>query len=288
MIEILDAGFYTSIQDQGRKGHRHLGVPVSGAMDQKAFELAHALFGEQLYSSIIECTLIGPKLLFHERCSLVLTGAIMEAWLNEKPLKNNTPIHVLAGDELKLGRVLSGLRTYIKINKSLILPAVLGSTSFYSPITKSAYLKSGIHLFWMKNDRIKEHSNSKLRWDDSYLTDQNIYSEKGPEYGLLSDEQKKLLFKNIFKVEKQSRMGYRIGSAFETEPVSMLSGAIRPGTVQITPSGVLLIAGFDGQVTGGYPRILQLTDQAMNVMFQKKEGDSVSFKFYDKLHQKEL
>jgi allophanate hydrolase subunit 2 len=67
-----------------------------------------------------------------------------------------------------------------------------------------------------------------------------------------------------------------------------LSGAVRPGTVQITPSGTLLIAGVDGQVSGGYPRIFQLTEEALTVLVQKKEGDYVTFKSHDTLPQKEL
>ena len=288
MIEVIDAGFYSSIQDQGRMGYRHLGVPVSGAMDQKAFDLAHQLLGETLDFSCIECTLIGPILRFHEPCSLVLTGAHMQAWVNENPIQNNTTIAILSGDVLKLRRAIKGLRTYIKINQAIISPVLLGSTSFYKPLTQDAVLKKGNHIFWIKSDKAFDKSNARIRWDDSYLLSQDLEVEKGPEFNVLSKTVQQQIYQNDFLINSQNRMGYRISSPFSMDSVSMLSGAVRPGTVQITPSGTLLIAGVDGQVSGGYPRIFQLTEEALTVLVQKKEGDYVSFKSHDTLPQKEL
>lgn len=278
MIEVIDAGFYTSIQDQGRVGYRHLGVPISGAMDQKAFDLGHQLLGKTSDFSCIECTLIGPILRFHEPCSLVLTGAHMQAWVNENPIQNNISIAMRPGDVLKLRRATKGLRTYIKINQAIISPIVLGSTSFYKPLTQVAVLKKGSHIFWIKSDKVINKSNARIRWDDSYLLSKDLAVEKGPEFGVLSKQMQQGFFRKAFVISSQNRMGYRIESSFSMDSVSMLSGAVRPGTVQITPSGTLLIAGVDGQVSGGYPRIFQLTGEALNVLVQKKEGDTISFK----------
>ena len=288
MIEVIDAGFYSSIQDQGRMGYRHLGVPVSGAMDQKAFDLAHQLLGKTLDFSCIECTLIGPILRFHEPCSLVLTGAHMQAWVNENPIQNNTTIAILSGDVLKLRRAIKGLRTYIKINQAIISPVLLGSTSFYKSLTQDAVLKKGNHIFWIKSDKAFDKSNARIRWDDSYLLSKDLEVEKGPEFNVLSKTVQQQIYQNDFLINSQNRMGYRISSPFSMDSLSMLSGAVRPGTVQITPSGTLLIAGVDGQVSGGYPRIFQLTEEALTVLVQKKEGDYVSFKSHDTLPQKEL
>lgn len=288
MIEVIDAGFYSSIQDQGRMGYRNLGVPVSGAMDQKAFDLAHQLLGETLDFSCIECTLIGPILRFHEPCSFVLTGAHMQAWVNENPIQNNTTIAILSGDVLKLRRAIKGLRTYIKINQAIISPVLLGSTSFYKPLTQDAVLKKGNHIFWIKSDKAFDKSNARIRWDDSYLLSKDLEVEKGPEFNVLSKTVQQQIYQNDFLINSQNRMGYRTSSPFSMDSLSMLSGAVRPGTVQITPSGTLLIAGVDGQVSGGYPRIFQLTEEALTVLVQKKEGDYVSFKSHDTLPQKEL
>ena len=71
----------------------------------------------------------------------------------------------------------------------------------------------------------------------------------------IEDLLKKSLTVAKFKIISQNRMGYRIKTPFKSKSKSMLSCAVQPGTVQMTPSGTLLIAGMDGQVSGGYPRI---------------------------------
>ena len=288
MIEVIDPGFYTSIQDRGRMGYRHLGIPISGAMDRKASDLANSLLGIKNDTTLIECTLVGPILRFHESCSLVITGAQMETFLNNIPITNNEVVAVNSGDILKLRQVLNGIRTYVKINHSLIIPKILGSTSFYHPITCEAVLKKETNLFWLKSKTSFQTKNSRIRVKDDYLFSDELEVEKGPEYELFEDLLKKSLTVAKFKIISQNRMGYRIKTPFKSKSKSMLSCAVQPGTVQMTPSGTLLIAGMDGQVSGGYPRIFQLCEDALSTLAQKKAGDKISFKLHDKPLQKEF
>lgn len=278
MVEVLESGFYTTIQDGGRFGYRHLGVPISGAMDKKAFDLAQLLNGVKNCNSIIECTMIGPILLFHKPCSFVLTGAKMEAWLNNRVIENNTIIFASSGDKLKLRKALKGIRTYIKINKVLRIPSLLGSTSFFSPITQSSILRKNSTIQWNDDENDYTPKNAKLRWDSSYLTNPILEVSLGPEINLLPFVVRELLLDSKLTIKSHNRMGYRVSTPFEIKPAKMLSCAVQPGTVQMTPSGMLIIVGLDGQVSGGYPRVFQLTRTALNQLVQKKEGDTISFK----------
>ena len=72
-------------------------------------------------------------------------------------------------------------------------------------------------------------------------------------------------------------MAYQLEQTLDTHTHSMLTSATLPGTVQITPAGKIIILMRDGQTTGGYPRILQLSDDAINVLAQKTFGDTISF-----------
>lgn len=288
MIEVIDPGFYTSIQDRGRMGYRHLGIPISGAMDRKAFDLANLLLGDTDDTTLIECTLVGPILRFHESCSLVITGAQMETFINDTPIKNNEVIAVNSGDILRLRQALNGIRTYVKVNHSLIIPKILDSTSFYQPITSEAVLKKETHLFWLKSKTSFQSKFSRIRVKEDYLFSDELEVEKGPEYELFKDSSMDSLTSSKFEIMSQNRMGYRIKTPLKSKSKSMLSCAVRPGTVQITPSGTLLIVGMDGQVSGGYPRIFQLCDDALSILVQKKAGDKISFKLHDKPLQKEL
>ena len=73
-------------------------------------------------------------------------------------------------------------------------------------------------------------------------------------------------------------MAYQLDEKIDGHTISMLTSATLPGTVQLTPSGKLIILMKDGQTTGGYPRILQLTDTAISILAQKRTGDTISFK----------
>ncbi len=71
----------------------------------------------------------------------------METFINDTPIKNNEVIAVNSGDILKLRQALNGIRTYVKVNHSLIIPKILDSTSFYQPITSEAVLKKKLIFF---------------------------------------------------------------------------------------------------------------------------------------------
>jgi allophanate hydrolase subunit 2 len=72
-------------------------------------------------------------------------------------------------------------------------------------------------------------------------------------------------------------MGYRLNEVVENDLPALLTSSVLPGTVQLTPSGTLIILMRDCQVTGGYPRILQLSDKAIHILSQKSAGQKVNF-----------
>ena len=82
-IKIIEPGFFSTIQDVGRIGYRHKGVPLSGPMDKKAFEFAHKLVGNDYQKCLIETTLKGPTLLIEGKVKLAYSGAPMDVYLNE-------------------------------------------------------------------------------------------------------------------------------------------------------------------------------------------------------------
>jgi len=101
---------------------------------------------------------------------------------------------------------------------------------------------------------------------------------KGPEFNLLSDAQQKILTKNLFTISNDNnRTGYRLEEQVKNNLDSILTSGVLPGTVQLTPSGVLIVLMRDCQVTGGYPRVLQLTESAINQMAQKTTHDTFQF-----------
>ena len=113
---------------------------------------------------------------------------------------------------------------------------------------------------------------------DSFLNETVLQVSKGPEYEMLGDKQLETLFSKDFHISNENnRMAYQLEEKLTGHDVTMLTSATLPGTVQFTPSGRLIILMKDGQTTGGYPRVLQLSDASISILAQKKFGDVISF-----------
>ncbi len=131
-IEVIEPGTYTTIQDYpGRVGHWDVGVPPSGPMDDYAFRLVNRLVGNTENAAGLECTLIGPLLRFHTSTTIAITGARMNAVLDDTSIDLWKPLLVQAGQTLRLGRSTSGCRTYIAVRGGFDVPLYLGSRSTF-------------------------------------------------------------------------------------------------------------------------------------------------------------
>lgn len=279
MINVLKPGFYSSIQDGGRFGYQDYGVPISGAMDKKAFHLANALLGNDENLPALELTMTGCKLEFDCSTRICITGANMNPIINGVAFKNNKPIVVGAGDELNFGKLESGFRAYLAVMGGFKTEIVMGSSSMYKGVTKDFILKKGdfLDIKPIAEDHASTHSS--IRASTSYITNSTIEVYKGLEFHLLSKEQQALLFNNKFTISKDNnRMAYQLEEPLENTLKPIITAPVLPGTVQLTPSGKLIVLMRDCQTTGGYPRILQLQESAINTLSQKYTGNNIRLK----------
>ncbi len=274
---MLKSGFYTTLQDEGRFGYRDKGVPVSGVMDVSTVRKANRLLENEDDASVLEITMTGPTLQFEQDTFIVLGGAEMSATLNNQPIYNYRVYKVSAGDILSYGRLTEGFRGYLALKDGFKSDNILGSQSQYFPITTSGSLKDGDELEYLEVSSF-DPKISELKIDPQ-LGETGLEVSKGPEYGLLDNDHLEDIFFKEFSVAKEyNRMGYQFEEKIKGYKTSMITSATLPGTVQITPSGTLIVLMKDGQTTGGYPRILQLSDKAISILAQKKFGDKVTFK----------
>lgn len=277
MLKVLKSGFYTTVQDTGRFNYRNKGVPVSGVMDEMSVFKVNSLLENEISSAVLEITMTGPTLVFEEETYMALGGAKMLATLNNLPIQNYKVYQIEVGDILSFGRLVKGFRSYLGVKGGFTPKIVLGSRSYYKPITKINRLQEGdvvpyeYHkLFQPKISEIKVAS---------FLDEMVLEVSKAPEFEMLSDKQLEEIFSKTFTVaHENNRMAYQIKETIAPHELSMLTSATLPGTVQLTPTGKLIILMKDGQTTGGYPRILQLTDRAIYILAQKREGDHISFR----------
>ncbi|MRH99625.1 allophanate hydrolase subunit 2 family protein [Kriegella sp. EG-1] len=279
MLKILKSGFFTTVQDKGRFGFRDKGVPVAGAMDNIALERANRLLENEEEAAVLEITMTGPTILFEEPTFIVLTGANMSATLNNKPVSNYKVYKIKNGDILSYGRLENGIRSYLAIKYGFETNVVLNSRSYSKSITSLVCLKDNYQIPYAPCDSF-EPKISELKVDD-YFDEVSLGVAKGPEFEMLTDKQLEQLFGSEFTISKDNnRMAYQLNEKIDVHDKSMLTSATLPGTIQFTPNGKLIVLMKDGQTTGGYPRILQLTDKAISILAQKKAGEIVSFKLF--------
>ncbi len=277
MLKVLKSGFYTTIQDLGRFHYRNKGVPVAGAMDNLSVQKANSLLENDANAAVLEITMTGPTLLFEESTYITLAGARMSATLNNEPIHNYKVYMVNEGDILSYGKLEKGFRAYLAVKGGFDSEKVLGSVSQYKPITKQNRLKDGDSIPFESSIDFKPIL-SELKVD-SFLDDTVLRVNKAPEFDMLTDDQLEVIFTKEFTVAKENnRMAYQLNEVLEGHELNMLTSATLPGTVQLTPAGKLIVLMRDGQTTGGYPRILQLSDRAIAILGQKREGAKISFK----------
>ncbi|MBP3088292.1 biotin-dependent carboxyltransferase [Corynebacterium sp. sy017] len=130
-IDVIEPGLSTTIQDQGRNGYYHLGIPQSGSADQFSAYLANALVGNRRNAAVLECTYVGPTLFFDDYVEIAITGAPVTVLLDGKEQPMWTRIHVRPGQELSFGDLDAGIRFYIAVRGGIDVPIVLGSRSTY-------------------------------------------------------------------------------------------------------------------------------------------------------------
>ena len=274
MVEVLDPGFYSSIQDKGRLGYQSFGIPISGCMDSYSADNANKILGNKLSDSLMEITMLGPTLKFRINTKISLTGSDMTPFLNDKTISMNSVINISAGDVLKFKRPNQGLRSYIGVLNGFKTKKVLNSRSMFKNITEDFRLKKGDIIPIIEKVNFKNQDNN-LIFNNS---DISLKCIKGPEFKLLSKLNIDLMKSTFFTISKNSnRMACQLNEKVSNNIPPILSSHVMPGTVQLTPNGTLIILMRDCQTTGGYPRILQLNESSINFISQSRLSSKIKF-----------
>lgn len=282
MIKVLYPGLYTSVQDFGRFGVQAYGVPISGVMDRQATSFANAILGNPKSSPVLEITMVGPKLEFQSPTSVCVSGADMSPKLNDAEVPTNKLVSVKKGDILSFGKLNFGFRTYLAVSGGFKTEQILNSRSMYQGVTQTSKIEKNDILDIFPEDAIKEAHHAAIKMQHDYILTEKIEVLKGPEFDKLSETQKSLLFNTKFTISKDNnRMAYQLNEVLENHLDPIITSLVLPGTVQLTPSGKLIVLMRDCQTTGGYPRVLQLKESAINTVSQKFNGQAIQFVLHE-------
>jgi len=273
MIKFISKGLYTTIQDDGRFGYRNIGVPSSGYMDRESAQTANLILDNPINNPVIEATLIGPTIKFEKSTFICITGSDFNPMLNESRISLYTPVKVNKGDILKINNSSIGSRCYISIKGGIKVDKVLGSKSYYPQISDSSIIEKGDEFKFETNN---SEPNYKLI-NQKFELNKNLKVFKGPEFNSLNKGSINKIIDQEFSIGINNRMAYNLKEKIQAGTSSIISSPVIPGTVQLTPSGQMIILHRDCQTTGGYPRILQLDEKSLNNLAQLRIGDKIKF-----------
>lgn len=277
MLEIIDKGIFTTIQDNGRNQLRDAGIPVGGAMDGHAFRLANHLLGNPENEAAIEFMYKGPTIKFHRATTITLTGADFNPKLNDQSIRNGTRVKVKPGDVLQTGSTRDGVYGYLGVSGGFLLSPKFNSRSYYPEICNDSLLKNGrkVHYF---GRLISSNQHAKVgRYSPKYEKNAlDVY--KGPEFKNLPAEQQQILTEKEFKISSSSnRMSVQLEHDYNLGIKDILTAPVQPGVVQLTPAGKLIVLMQDAQTTGGYARVFILSEEAQHILAQKRPHSNVKF-----------
>lgn len=131
-INVIKPGLATTVQDAGREGYYHLGIPPSGALDPYSMQMANLLVGNAADDAVLEMTLLGPELHFSSDALIAVCGAAMTPIVDNQPATTHSALYIRAGQHLRFAPARQGSRGYLAIAGGFDVPRVLGSRSTYT------------------------------------------------------------------------------------------------------------------------------------------------------------
>jgi antagonist of KipI len=281
-MTVVKPGMLTTVQDLGRWGQQHLGVPVAGPMDWYSHRLANALVDNDDDAAALEITLMGPELDTDVETVCAVAGADFEITAGARRVRTGEPFVVRAGERIRFGARLAGARAVLAVAGGFAVSPVLGSratslTSRLGPFGGRA-LRAG-DVLPLGSARVAQ----RARYGHATALPRGgarLRVMWGPHEHMFS-ERARLDFPGARYVvtPESNRMGYRLdGPRLEyLRPTDMLSDATPIGSLQVPPSGSPILLMADRQTTGGYPKIATVITADLPVAGQLAPGDWVEF-----------
>lgn len=279
-VEVVRPGALTTVQDCGRPGFAHLGVPASGALDPEASARANRLVGNAETAAVLESTVDGVSLRFDEGAVVAVTGARAPVRVDGRPVVWSLPVYVRAGSLVEVGPAEFGVRSYVAVAGGFEVPSTLGSRSTdllsgLGPPVLSAGQRLAVGRPHGPPPAI-DFAPYPLPTRDLVLP-----LHPGPRQDWLTEEGRRDLLEQSYRV---SPLSNRIALRLEGRPLGRRVGEELPsegivwGSVQLVNSGEILVFLADHPTTGGYPVIAVVDRSAASDCAQARPGARVTLR----------
>lgn len=278
-VIVVDPGALTTVQDSGRPGYAHLGVPRGGALDRPAAALANRIVGNPESEAVLETTLTGCALRAEAGHWVAVTGATCHVAVDGHEAGFASAVWVPAGSTLTVGPARSGVRSYVAVAGGIAVQPVLGSRStdtlaWVGPpaAVAGATLPVGAPL-----GEPRAHDTPR----PTVLRPLRLLP--GPRADWFEDPIGALVAGTWLVQGDSNRVGLRVAGpalrrAAAYDGVELASEGMVLGAVQVPPDGQPVVFLADHPVTGGYPVPAVVHPDDLHLCAQLRPGDTVRFR----------
>ncbi len=298
-LEIVKPGLATSIQDLGRPGYFHLGIPQGGAMDRLALRAANLLVGNPEGAACLEAVFMGPQIRFKRDVSVAVTGAELPVMLDGEPRQTWTSFTARAGQVLSFGFLQAGARAYLAFSGGIDTPPALGSRSTY-PIgalggIDGRNVEAGDELPLAEAPLADEgrHVPENLRRMPGCPATLRVLP--GLYWHRITEASQQSFFDDTWTVAAEAdRMGYRFkgGRALEfvprkqpfgagADPSNIVDGCYSYGSIQVPGGTEPIVLHRDAVSGGGYFTLGAVISADMDLIGQLQPNTPVKFERVD-------
>ncbi|MGW6444036.1 5-oxoprolinase subunit C family protein [Lentzea sp. NPDC055074] len=276
-ITIIKTGPQALVQDLGRPGNAHLGVPPSGALDQHSLKLANRLAGNEEGAAGLELLLGGLKIRANASCTVAITGPPVEVRINQKLADSHHPLHLEQDEVLEIGTPRTGLRSYLAISGGIDVPRELGS--------RSTDLLSGIGPEPLRDNDVLHLGTPSLPEGADVVPPHHalqtlvIPIRLGPRDDWFDEAETQLRQGKWTVSDRSNRVGARLqGTKLNRRDGEIPSEGMITGAVQVPPDGQPVVFLNDHPTTGGYPVIGVVDNDFLAAIGQARPGTEVRFR----------
>ena len=282
-LTVHDPGQLTTIQDRGRPGWAHLGVPRSGALDVAAAALGNRMVGNDPDAAVLETMLGGLTFTVSTAMTVAVSGATAPVTVDGRSHAFGEPVSVRGGQSVSLGRTEQGLRSYVAVAGGIDVRPVLGSRATDTlsgigppPVSAGDELPVG--------EALGQPHGSDVSVIRRLLPPAVLRFRPGPRTDWFTAEAAQTLSRSAYSVSADSNRiglrlhGARLGRRQDADlPEELPSEGVVLGAIQVPASGEPLVFLNDHPTTGGYPVIGVLLLEDVFSCAQLSPGDEVRF-----------
>jgi biotin-dependent carboxylase-like uncharacterized protein len=280
-LTVLRTGPQALVEDLGRPGEAHLGVPPSGALDVPALRLANRLVGNAESAAGVEALLGGLAVRAESSCTVAVTGPAVGVLRNGRYVGSHVPVHLAEGDVLEIGTPARGLRCYLACSGGLAVEPEMGS--------RSTDLLSGIGPAPLRAGDVLplgERGGPPVGVDvlvPPVVPDELVVPVLlGPRDDWFDDAAAQLATGAWTVSDRSNRVGMRLtGTPLERtrarHGAELPSEGLVTGAVQVPANGEPVVFLADHPTTGGYPVIGVVPSAALPSLGQARPGTPLRF-----------